>query len=340
MDLLPSDEQTQIIDLVAGFLRERAPVSRFRDARRQVGNDDASLWPGLAELGLIGASLPEAVGGVGLGATDEVLVYREFGRSLVSPAILGMTLGARLAWRAGNAALASDIVSANARVCVANVRSQAQLGAVCSGEFQLIDGDTDWVLLLDDEGAALVERAKFSDFKRVLGTDSLLTLDRGTLAPTEAAAWIPARTDPITVRATLLLGAYAVGLAEAARDMAVQYAGMREQFGKPIGSFQAIKHRCAQMAIRAEAALCQSWMAAAVMEAESADARFQATACKLVAVDAAQRNAADNIQIHGAIGFTAEIDAHLFVKRAHVIDALAGDQRRQKADLLREPAPA
>jgi alkylation response protein AidB-like acyl-CoA dehydrogenase len=340
VDLLPSDEQTQIIDVVAGFLAANAPVSRFRDAHRQVGNDDAELWAGLAELGLIGAALPEAAGGVGLGATDEALLYREFGRALISPAVLGMTLGARVAWLAGDETLKDDILTARTTVCLANPRGRARIGAVCSGGFQLFDGDADWVLVVGEDGAGLLPRAVFKGFERVMGTDSLLSLDRGELPDIRPTAWVPAATEPLHIRATLLLGAYAVGMAEAAKDMAVQYAGMREQFGRPIGAFQAVKHKCANMAIRAEAALCQSWMAAAVLQEGGEDAAFQARACKIVAVDAAMRNAAENIQVHGAIGFTAEIDAHLFVKRTHVIDALGGDVRHQKAALLREPAPA
>ena len=166
---------------------------------------------------------------------------------------------------------------------------------MCSGGFQLFDGDADLVLLIGEDGAGLIPRDRFVGFERVLGTDSLLLLDRGVLTRDEPAMWVDGQVDAVHVRAVLLLGAYAVGIAEATRDMAVEYAKLREQFGKPIGSFQAVKHKCAQMAIRAEAALCQSWMAAAALQEDGADAIFQARACKIVATDAAQRISADNL---------------------------------------------
>lgn len=339
MHLLPSAEQTQIIETVRDFLEANAPVSRFREARSLVGNRDANLWAGLSELGLLGASLPEDAGGAGLGPVEDVLLFREYGRFLISPSVLAMTLGARLAWRAGCDDLATAILCGQTGVSLAHPRRGALVGQRCSGSFQLFDGGAPWVLALDEEGAALLPGEAFRGFERVVATDSVLTLDRGELQDTPAKLWLPASEDALTVRAALLLGAYAVGIAEATRDMAVAYARMREQFGRPIGSFQAVKHRCAEMAIRAEAALCQSWFAAGAMDAGQADAAFQARACKIVASRAALDNAASNIQVHGAIGFTAEIDAHLYLKRAHVADTLAGALRQQKSALLKEPAP-
>ena len=340
MDLLPSDEQNQIIDTVRNVLADHAPVSRFRDAKRQIGNDDARLWPRLANLGLLGISLPADVGGTGLGSADEALLYREFGRSLLSPSILGVMLGARLAWRAGEMELCEALLSGKTRVGLGNLRGPASIGRSCSGEFQLIEGNADWIFLFAEEGAALLPRDAFKDFETVPSTDSLLRLERGSLASTSAKVWVSSATDSAYLRAILFLGAYAVGMSEAARDMAVQYALLREQFGQLIGSFQAIKHKCSDMAIRSEAAYCQMLFASQVLDMDGPDATFQAVACKIVATDAAKKNAAQNIQIHGAIGFTAEIDAHLYVKRTHVIDALGGDLRRQRALLLKEPTPA
>jgi alkylation response protein AidB-like acyl-CoA dehydrogenase len=132
----------------------------------------------------------------------------------------------------------------------------------------------------------------------------------------------------------LLLSAFAVGIAEATRDMAVEYAKTREQFGRPIGSFQAIKHICADMAIRCEAAACQTAFASLVLAEGHAGLAFHATSSKLVAAASAIKNASQNIQVHGAIGFTAEADPHLFLKRAHVIEQLWGDTRRCRERLL------
>ena len=124
------------------------------------------------------------------------------------------------------------------------------------------------------------------------------------------------------------------GIAEAERDMGARYAIDREQFGRPIGAFQAVKHRVADTAIRAEAAWSQTAVAALRVAAGEGGAQFQASSAKVVATDAAIRNGRDTIQNHGAIGFTAEHDAHLFLKRAHVLDHVLGDTRTHLSIVL------
>ncbi len=268
-----------------------------------------------------------------------MLAYREFGRHLLSPGVLGMTLGARLAAGAGKDFL-DGILQGRVRVTLANPRGPVKLGAECSGEFHLFDAkDAAWVLACDETGSALLRRRDFSAVSPVLGTDHVLGLERALLAGVRPALWIERESQAIYPRAQLLLAAYAVGIAEATRDMAVEYAKNRRQFGKPIGSFQAVKHLCADMAIRAEAALCQVIFAAVVQSEQRAGQEFHSIAAKLVSVDAALKNAAQNIQVHGAIGFTAEADAHLFLKRSHVIEQFWGDTRQQRRQMLAAPFP-
>ena len=101
MDLLPSPDQEQIVDTSQGFLSAEAPVDRLRE-HGAIGNPDAALWPQLGKLGFIGLGLDEDAGGVGLSTAEEALVYREFGRHLISIGIFGLTLGARVAAAAGN----------------------------------------------------------------------------------------------------------------------------------------------------------------------------------------------------------------------------------------------
>jgi alkylation response protein AidB-like acyl-CoA dehydrogenase len=120
----------------------------------------------------------------------------------------------------------------------------------------------------------------------------------------------------------------------------VEYAKVREQFGKQIGSFQSVKHICADMAIRSEAALCQASFAALVLANDLADTDFHAVASKIVATDTAVKNAAASIQVHGAYGFTAEANAHHYLKRAHVTDMLWGSLREQRERILTFPTPA
>lgn len=165
-------------------------------------------------------------------------------------------------------------------------------------------------------------------------------LERATLGDAPPRVTVAKAVDNVYSRALMLLGAYAVGVGEGARDMAVDYAQVREQFDKPIGAFQSIKHICADMAIRSEAALCQAAFAALVMADDLPDTDFHAVASKIVATRAAVANAAANIQVHGAFGFTAEANAHHYLKRAHVTDMLWGSLREQRGRILTFPTPA
>jgi alkylation response protein AidB-like acyl-CoA dehydrogenase len=123
------------------------------------------------------------------------------------------------------------------------------------------------------------------------------------------------------------------GVAEAARDMAVSYAATRVQFGQLIGAFQAVKHACADMAMRAEAAAAQTFYAALLVTAGNADTASDVASARLIAGKAALDNAKANIQVHGGMGFTQECDAHLYLKRAQLFSALNGSRARQLAQL-------
>lgn len=356
MNLLPDAEQAQIVDTMRAFLSEQAPVARLRPPCAQIGNDDVRFLPQLGKLGFLGVAIPESEGGIGLGAAEEMLAHREFGRHLLSPAILGVTLAAHLAVASDgrqrpaelsaelsaepSAELLAELLAGRCVVGLACPRGAVQLGPVSNGEFHLLDADKSaLVLIVGHTATVLLRREQFSDVETVLGTDNLVGLQRARLRAARALMWRDHREGGLHERALLLAAAYAVGMAEATRDMAVDYAKVREQFGKPIGSFQAVKHLCADMAVRAEAALCQTSMASLVIAERKPGADFHATSAKIVATKAALENAAQNIQVHGAFGFTSEADAHLFLKRAHVMDQFAGDSRLQRARLIDMPFP-
>jgi alkylation response protein AidB-like acyl-CoA dehydrogenase len=159
------------------------------------------------------------------------------------------------------------------------------------------------------------------------------------LTADKAQLWVPAETAPLAARAQVLLAAALVGLAEHACDLAVEYAKVREQFGKPIGSFQAIKHRCADMAVRQRLAWYQTSLACLKLENGAPDAALHVASAKLLAAEAAHENGRACVQIHGGIGFQAECDAHWFLKRARVYDQAGGDIDRQAAVVLAAPPP-
>jgi alkylation response protein AidB-like acyl-CoA dehydrogenase len=332
MNLLPTSEQRDIVDSLRSFLGARAPVSRLRPPAPQSGNSDHRLFRGLGDLGIWGCGLPEAAGGVGLSAVEESLIYRELGRHLLSPAGFALTLGAHLLSQFDETPLPS-FIDGSASVGIANPRGPVSLAARSNGDVHLFDcADAEWVLLCDESAIALFHLSDFLDIQSVRSMDNLVTLHRARLVDARPSFWSPA--GELHERALLLLSAFAVGIAEATRDMAVEYAKTREQFGRPIGSFQAIKHICADMAIRCEAAACQTAFASLVLAEGHDGVAFHATSSKLVAAASAVKNASQNIQVHGAIGFTAEADPHLFLKRAHIIEQLWSDSRRCRERLL------
>ncbi|MFD2500054.1 acyl-CoA dehydrogenase family protein [Rhizorhabdus histidinilytica] len=295
----------------------------------------------MGELGFLGLGLAEELGGIGLSASEEMLVFREFGYHLVSIGIFGIVLGARVAAVAGDDALRDELLTGARRVGIANPRGAAAGPGPDAQDYHLFEAaDASLVLLVDEQGAGLLAREDFVDIESVHSTDSVLTLERARLAADKPRLWVARSADNIHSRALMLLGAYAVGLGEGARDMAVDYAKIREQFGKPIGAFQAIKHICADMAMRSEAALCQASFASLVMADGLPDTDFHAVASKIVATEVAMKNAAANIQVHGAFGFTSEANAHHYLKRAHVADLLWGSLREQRERILTFPTPA
>ena len=139
--------------------------------------------------------------------------------------------------------------------------------------------------------------------------------------------------------ADLLLAARMVGLAGHACDLAVEYAKVREQFGQPIGSFQAVKHHCADMGVRTRLSWYQTNLACLKLQANAEDAPLQVASAKLLAAQAARENGRTGIQVHGGIGYQSECDAHWFVKRAYIYDQAGGNMAIQAKRVLDAAAP-
>lgn len=335
IDLQPSPEQQQIIDSIGSYLADTLAYDRFRPNPAPVPNGDRARWPALGELGIFGLGLAEDQGGVGYALVEEVLVARELGRYLVSPAAIATMVAAHVAAQAGEGALGEAIRGGVLPVGAALAFTPDATGI--AGEYHLVDADgADFALVWNGEGAGLAAAGDWSERRPVPSIDSTLLLERARLgAP---ALWIPA--PELGRRALLLVSAYLAGIAEAAVTDSVDYAKVREQFGQPIGAFQAVKHRCADMLARASAAWNLTVFAALAELDGTGDAAFQGIAAKIIAADAAFRNGATNIQNHGGIGFTGEHFAHLFVKRAHVLDRMGGDTAVQKKRMLKATPPA
>jgi hypothetical protein len=236
------------------------------------------------------------------------MLFREIGRRLAPGPFRSSVLGARVAGRSGNRELAGEIAAGERRV------------GLRAGELAIDVRPGDLLLELDGEGAGLSE---VSAVERLGGVDPGTRFSRVMTGP------VVARLDDghIMDRARVLAAAELLGIIEAVRDMSAEYARTRIQFGRPIGTFQAVKHRCADMAIAAYATVGQVFQAALLVEAQTPDAAFHAATAYVLAVAGAKRSTADNIQNHGGIGFTWEQDSHLYLKRAFLLEHLLGPLR-------------
>jgi len=372
MGITLTDEQEELRDLVRGFLAEKAPSEAVRRWMESDTGYDPELWRQMAtQLGLHALALPEPYGGAGYGLAELALIFEELGRSLL-PAPLFSTIGL-----AAQALLASGDDEAcrrylpgiaqgalTATVAVSDETGSWDLADITTSaereddrwrlsgtKMFVIDGQTADVILViarADDGLGLFAVAR--------GTPGLTTARLEALDPTRRLARVdvtdcpgrrigPAGDATAFLRraidvANVVLAAEQVGGAQACLDDAVAYAKFRVQFNRPIGSFQAIKHKCADVLLEIESARAALLYAVSLTtDGAGSDEEFAICAALVSAYcSAAYTHAAkENIQIHGGIGFTWEHDAHLYLKRAKTSELLFGApsmHRARIADLV------
>lgn len=247
-------------------------------------NRDPAIWQGLVEMGLTGLLVPEEHGGLGMGLLDAALIARECGR----------------------VALAEPLVE-SAFVAVPWLVAQgdtSDLATIARGERRIAPAHRLNCAVADGEGAAL---------------DSIDPLRRLTTLPADAS------DDPLLLDlGALMAAAQLVGLAEAMLDQAVEYSKIRTQFGQPVGGFQAIKHKLADVAVALEFARPVLWRAAQALDDGIASAAVHVSHAKVAATDAAYLSAESAIQVHGAMGYTYEVDLHFWMKRAWALGGAWG----------------
>jgi alkylation response protein AidB-like acyl-CoA dehydrogenase len=270
---------------------------------------------------------------------EEALLFREIGRGLGPGPFLATCLGARVAAGAGSAELCASILRGGTVVGLAELPVGVNLADPLTTDVDLYDAvDVDLVLAVTPAAAALFEARALRSVESVECIDPSTRTGTARLDEARAVAAVTVDSDLVFLRGVVLSAAMLSGVAEAVRDMAAEHARSRIQFGKPIGVHQAVKHSCTNMALRAEAATCQTFLAAMTVEKGLPDAAFQASSAKIVATEAALHSARDNIQLHGGMGFTWEHDAHLMLKRAHVLSQIFGDRHQHLAQLIALPA--
>ncbi|MBX3025970.1 acyl-CoA/acyl-ACP dehydrogenase [bacterium] len=319
---MPTPEQDAIRDSVRAFLDAELPMTRVRALCGADGDALAPLWRAAAGLGVF----------EDYALTEQMVLFEELGRVLAPGPWLGSVLAAQALGESRHAAAAAARAGElRVALCVDPWGGPLRLsGDRLSGTRRAVLGAglADAFLVIDEAGVLFVPRGAGVTAQAEASLDA--TNPVGTVAFADAAAVrLPADRAGLR-RAAIVLGcAEAVGGIARTVEMSVEYAKVRQQFGKPIGSFQAVKHRCADMAVRAEVARSATTYAAVSVRDGAADADFQVAVAKLLCANAYLQNTADNVQNHGGMGFTWECDAHLFVKRARAFDATIGPRRAQ-----------
>jgi len=321
-----TSEQFAARELVRSWASSSAAIEAARAVERGEADAWRAAYRGMAELGIFGVALPEEHGGAG-GTVDDLCAMVDEAAAAMVPGPVATTALATLVLGASHAELLDALASGERTAGVAASADVRYDAGRASGSAEYVLGaDTQGMLLLPAADVVLlvdatadgvtVEPLKATDFSRPLAR---VLLDS---APAEV---LPVSAQRVRDLAATVLAAEAAGLARWTLRTATEYAKVREQFGKPIGSFQAIKHMCAEMLLRSEQiSVAASDAAAAVANPDERQLSIAAAVAASTAIEAAKANAKDCIQVLGGIGITFEHDAHLYLRRAHGIAQFLG----------------
>jgi alkylation response protein AidB-like acyl-CoA dehydrogenase len=369
-----TDEQQAIKSTARDFLAARYKSERIRELAESEHGFEQSDWEEMAELGWPGLALPEEWGGQGLGIVDLAVLFEEMGYALapsplLSTTVAGLALAAngtdeqRERWlrplARGEARGTVALFDAGTTASIGAFEMEAKAdgdGVVLDGEKVLVmDAATaDFFLVATADGRRhLVERGadgvSVSTERSIDLTRRLYSVRFDGVRVGADATLNGTQEDylPVLWRACVAIAAESTGVAQRTMEMAVAYAKDRQQFGRPIGAYQAVSHRCAQMLLETENARSAVYGAAWAADAEPESLPLAASMAKAYASDAGWRVPDASIQVHGGIGFTWEHDLHFFLKRGKANAASFGDARWHRdrvADLVLAdasvPAPA
>ena len=356
MDFAFSEEQEEFRQAVRSTLAAEAPSAYVRSMLDDPVGVTTELWQTMAGLGWLGVLVPESAGGLGLGLLDMVVLQEELGKlpfpgPFLSSAVAATTAAVRL----GLDDLLPDLAAGRRRGTVAveeigqgdplgSVRAVAKPdgdGWVLSGTKPLVlDGaGADWALVVADDGEGIgTFLLEAPAGEPVPGLDVTRKVARLPLDGRRAARVGPAGDQSALWRRVVddvdvAICAELVGTAERALELAVEYAKVRVQFDRPIATFQAIKHKAADMLHHLELARVGTYYAAWASDTEAGDRERVAAMAKGYAGEAAVAVTAESIQIHGGVGFTWDVDCHLLYRRAKQDDLLFGPQGWQRQRL-------
>lgn len=324
MDFTFSEEQIMAAGVVRELLADRCSGADLRRLMNAGGARDEMRWAAIRDMGLTLLLVPEAAGGLGLAETDLVLISEACGyAALPEPLVEHAGVAAPLLAAFSGARVEQwlpKVVSAEASIAIGHAANPF-----------VADADTADVLLLVDDGALhlveknevkLVRQPSIDPFRRLFRVDwtpsaATQIADAATAAP---------HLDIAFERGALFAAAQGLGLAQRSVDLAADYARERQQFGKPIGSYQAVKHLLATVQVAIEFARPVVHAGAAQIGAGDLQARARVSHAKLAALGAAEQAARTAIQVHGAMGYSWEVDVHFFLKRSLALAGAWGDE--------------
>lgn len=321
MNFTFSDEQRMFAEAAEAVLAETCEPLRLRRMLNDAAPFDAQRWAAIVETGLTQVLVPEACDGLGLGALDFTLIAEAAGRNLL-PEPLVESAGVAVPLLAAVSPASGYLANPGARIAIGHPINPL-----------VADADIADAILLHHEGTThllkptqvrLARRESIDPFRRLF-----------------AVEWSPARRSQISGdvrlwddaldRGALFSAAQGLGLAQRAVDLAVAYASERLQFGKPIGSYQAVKHLLASAQVKIEFARPVLQAAAAGFEARDIFSRARISQAKIACLEAADHAARASLQAHGAMGYSYEVDVHLILKRALGLTFTWGDPAYQRA---------
>ncbi len=312
-----TEDQREIKRVAHELLAERSPMARVREAA-EAGAYKPELWREIVELGWPGIAVAEEHGGQGLGAVELAVLAEELGYACAATPFL-------------SSAVAAAVIQA----CGSDEQRARWLPGLASGEITAGVGSSALaadalgaavVVLIDGDEARLLESPAAEAIDAIDSTRRYATVEAAPGEPLDAGA---------AQRVRAAIAAEVVGICQRALDMSLAYVKERKQFGVPVGSFQAVSHRCAQMLLGTESARSTAYFAAWAADADPERLPEAAALAAAAAADGGREVTASAIQAHGGIGFTWEADVHWLYKRAQLDAALLGGSGRHRQALAR-----
>lgn len=358
-----SEEQTMLVDSARQFLSDKLPLERVREIMETDEGYDQGLWVETAAQGWQAMHIPEEYGGAGFSFGESFLLMEEMGRSLAPLPYLGSAILATTAILEASSddqkqSLLPSLADGSKKAALAVLESKGTWSPAAIHGTAAADGD-EWVITAekpyvidgssadffvvaakyDGEVSLFVVPAGLAEVTPLVSLDTTRRLASvrfaGARVPGDhllgspGAGW--AAIERARAIGSVALAYDAVGGGQAALDMAVEYAKERVQFGRKIGSYQGVKHLCADNLVALESAKSMTYYAGWAAVNDAAELALMAPSAKSYAASTYFKAAGDNIQIHGGIGFTWEHDAHLYFKRAKSLEAMLGTGSEQRA---------